>query len=122
MNKDDMTDLLIEWGRWQRTAKHPNLREVISQHETPLKKERNVKPIFKNSLAEQLDSIIAQYLPGDYKTVLILTYVDQTINAVAADMLKCSVKTYMIKRGEAIAMLVGIYRVLKEPERKIAQC
>ena len=122
MNRDDIIDLLIEWGRWQRTAQHPNLRAVLSQHETPLKKERNVKPIFKNSLAEQLDSIIAQYLPADYKTVLVLTYVDQTINAIAADLLKCSVKTYMIKRGEAIAMLVGIYRVLKEPERKIAQC
>ena len=122
MNKDDMIDLLLEWGAWQRTASHPNLREVISQHETPLKKERNVKPIFKNTVAEQLDSIIAQYLPDDYKTVLIFTFVDRTINAIAADILKCSVKTYTIKRGEAIAMLVGIYRVLKEPERKIAQC
>ena len=123
MTKEDMIENLMDWGRWQRSAKNPSLKTVISQLESPLRKERNVKPIYTDTRAEYLDNIIAQYLPPEYRMILVYTYVDQLLNLVAADILKCSVKTYMVKRGEAIAMLVGIYRVLNNRlnSPKIAQ-
>lgn len=102
------------WGRWQRSAKNPSLNYTISQLETPLEKKRNVKPIFESKTAEKLDQIMTLYLPPDYVMCLELTYVEQQINTVAADILKVSVKTFTIKRNEAISMLRGIYNVLNQ--------
>jgi hypothetical protein len=112
IDRDTMIFILRQWGRWQRSAKNPNLHYAISQFETPLQKERNVKPIFQDESSQQLDRLMTLYLPKDYITILELTYVDQQINIIAADILKCSVKTFTIKRNEAISMLRGIYNVI----------
>lgn len=112
IGRDEMIWELRLWGRWQRSAKNPGLSYTISQFDTPLEKKRNVKPIFESESAEKLDQIMTLYLPADYVMCLELTYVEQQINHVSADILNCSVKTFTIKRNEAISMLRGIYNVI----------
>ena len=114
IDKETMIELLKQWGYWQRTAKRPNLCYVVSQYDSPLQKKRDVKPIYKDSIAEHIDQLIVRYLPKDYKLILEMTYVDQTLNPIAADILKCSVKSYTNKRNEAISMLQGVYSVKQE--------
>jgi len=114
IDRDTIIYLLHRWGKWQRTAKKVNLSYAMSQHETPLQKQRNVTPIYKDSEAENMERLILKYIPKPYSAVLELTYVDKEINTVAADILKCSPKTFTIKRNEAISMLQGIYTVLQD--------
>jgi len=112
IDRDSMIEMLRQWGNWQRSAKKANLNYVSSQFETPLEKQRNVTPIYKDSIAEKLDLLMLAYLPKEYIICLELTYVERLINSVAASVLNCSVKTYTIKRNEAISALRGIYAVV----------
>lgn len=116
VDRDTVKYILSEWGRWQRTARNPSLTYSISQFDTPLQKKRNVKPLYANENAEKLDMLMLRYLPKAYIAILELTYVDKQINAVAASTLKCSEKTFTIKRNEAISMLQGIYTVIRDYE------
>jgi len=116
IDKDTIMYLLHEWGRWQRTARTPSLTYSVSQMESPLQKKRNVKPIFINEQAEKLDRLMLRYLTKEDISILELTFVEKRINAVAADILKCSQKTFTIKRGEAIAALQGVYSVARDYE------
>jgi DNA-directed RNA polymerase specialized sigma24 family protein len=116
VDRETIKYILREWGRWQQTAKTPALTYAISQMDTPLQKKRDVKPLYVSEIAEKVDRLMLKYLPPDYITVLELTYVDKTINSIAADILKCSEKTFTIKRNEAISMLQGIYTVIRDYE------
>lgn len=109
VTKDDMIDLLCDWGKWQRTAKRYNGSYAKSQYDTPLQKKRNVKVIYKDGTAELIEELINKYLPEDYKLCLILCYVERKLNPIAAHILKCSTSYYIQKREQAIAMIFGIY-------------
>lgn len=112
ISKDEMVLLLRRWGRWQRTAKDPNLSYAISQYDTPLQKQRNVTPIYKDYTAEKIESIMIQHLSEDEKFILQLTYVDQKINATIAQILHCCPKTLITTRNEIIACMRGLYSCL----------
>ena len=116
VSKELMSALLYNWGKWQRTAKQPPQTYVISQLDTPLMKKRDVKPIYQDEAAEQLDKLIVTYLPKEYILCLELSYVERKINAVAADILGCHRKTYEYKKNEAIAMIQGVYSVVTESQ------
>jgi DNA-directed RNA polymerase specialized sigma subunit len=108
MEKDDMVFLLKRWGRWQRSAKNPNLSYAVSQFDTPLQKQRNVTPIYEDTISEQLDKIILKHLTDSERAILELTYVEQQINPIIADILHCSVKTVINTKNEIIAALRGL--------------
>lgn len=112
INRDYIISLLHRWGKWQRTAKDPNQDYAISQYDTPLTKQRNVVPIFRDEVAEQMEDIIKTYLPMEYRLCLELTFVKEEINAIAATFLGCSEPGFKVKRREAIAMVWGIYTVI----------
>lgn len=108
MDKEEMILLLKKWGRWQNTAKNPNLYFAVSQYDTPLQKKRNVTPIYQDDKAEQLDKLILRYLTIEEKYILELTYVEKKINPVIADILHISIKTLINTRNEIISFLRGL--------------
>jgi hypothetical protein len=109
-----MIKLLHQWAMWQRTARNPKLDYSLSQQDSPLQKKRIITPIFRSNTAENLDYLMVKYLTKDYIFCLTLTYVEKVINQVAADTMGCSIKSFIIKRNEAISALRGIYSVAKD--------
>lgn len=116
IDKNEIHILLSEWGQWQRSAKSTKLNYATSKMDSPLQKKRNTVSPYFNQRAEKLDKLMVKYLPTDYILTLELTFVEKRVNASAADILKCSQKTFTIKRGEAIAALQGAYSVAKDFE------
>ena len=110
--KDDMVKILKRWGQWQRTATNPKLSYAMSQYNSPLQKQRNVLPIYIDNKAEKLEQIILNHLNQQEKLILELTYVEQQINPIIADTLKCSIRNLIIMRNELIACLRGLYTCL----------
>jgi len=113
VEREIIISLLKEWGRWQRTVRNPSLTYSVSQFDTPLQKKRNVRPVYLSPNSEYLEKIILKYFSKSHIAILELSYVDMEINAIAADTLKCSVKTFTSKRNEVICMLQGIYSTIK---------
>lgn len=114
IDKAEINTLLQEWGNWQRSAKTPRMLFATSKMDIPVRKKRNsISPCF-NQRAEKLDKLMVKYLPTDYILTLELTFVEKRVNSAAADILKCSQKTFTIKRGEAIAALQGAYSVARD--------
>ena len=116
IEKEIIIALLKDLGRWQRSAKNPSLTYSVSQMDTPLLKKRNVKPLFVNEQAEKLEHLMLRYVSKSDLIILELSYVDMKINTVSASILNCSEKTFTIKRNEVIAMLQGIYSVIRDYE------
>lgn len=114
IDRETMLYMLRQWGRWQRTAKNPSQDYVLSQHDNPLQKKRDVKPIYYDETSQKLDQLMLEYLPKEYIKVLTLSYVESTNNISAADELGISVKSYTIKRNEAVSMLRGVYNVINQ--------
>jgi DNA-directed RNA polymerase specialized sigma24 family protein len=112
IEKDTVNQLLINWGKWQRSAKRPSLNYVVSQHDSPLQKKRDVKPIYQDEISENLEQLMLKHLPKRYIRILELIYVEQKIYEVAADILHMSRTTFIKKRDEALAILQGIYSVV----------
>lgn len=113
ITREEMVTVLKAWGRWQRTAKNPNLYYAKSQYETPLQKKRNVSPVYFDQRAEQLDYLITQHFNAEEIYILELTYVENKINTVIADMLHCCPKTLITTRNEIIASLRGLYTCIR---------
>lgn len=112
IDKDNMIQILQRWGRWQRTARNPNLNYAVSQYDTPLQKKRNVTPIYMDTISEKLDRIMLAHLNTQELFILELTYVDKKINSTIAQILKCCPKTLTNTRNEIIASLRGLYTCL----------
>jgi DNA-directed RNA polymerase specialized sigma subunit len=112
VSKDEMIQILKRWGKWQRSARTPNLYYAVSQYDTPLQKKRNVTPIYKDYQSEKLDLLILQHLDENEKTILELTYVEQETNYAIAEILHCCNKTLINTRNEIIACLRGLFTCL----------
>jgi hypothetical protein len=117
IERETVKTLLAEWGRWQRTAKNPSLTYAVSQMDTPLQKKRQARAIYCSEQAENIDKIMMRYLSKENIEILELTYVDKKANAVAANMMGYSVKTYTIKRNEVISLLQGIVTVIRDYDK-----
>lgn len=104
---DDIESDLKQWGYWQRTNTPSSLNYAIMQCSVSIG-QSNVTPVYRDIFSENLDLIIRQYLEKPYRTILVLSFVEQLSNLDAAIKLNLAKTTYKTRRREAMAIMMGL--------------
>lgn len=111
MDIEMVYDKLDAWGKWQRFQNAGNLSYATLDLTKPIGSVNAIKPVYRDPEAEQLDKIIINFIPPEFRKCLILNYVYRVDNCSGAVNMHCSISNYKIKRREAVRLLQGVLMI-----------